>query len=111
MSGNTQHLLHLLMDQHEDQAVQMDRGLGPAPECSLVGGAVSVSLRGHRLVDSGGLLVVSLTPLTFSLPSPTLLRGSASSTRFMAMSFCGYLVLTLDEASQETVMLGSCLHA
>jgi hypothetical protein len=37
-------------------------GLGLADTCYLVGGSVSVSPHGPRLVDSIGLLVVSMTP-------------------------------------------------
>jgi hypothetical protein len=40
--------------------------------CSLVGGSVSMSLYGPRLVDSVGFLVVSLTPLTPSILPPHL---------------------------------------
>jgi hypothetical protein len=52
-------------------------GLGPAPSCSLVGGSVSVSPNGLKLVDSVGLLVVS--SLASSVPSPTLPQDSPSS--------------------------------
>ena len=44
--------------------------------CSLVVGPISVSLYGPRLVDSVGLLVVSLTPLICSLLPPTLPQDS-----------------------------------
>jgi hypothetical protein len=37
--------------------------LGLSHACSLIGGSVSVSSYGPRLVDSVGLLVVPLTPL------------------------------------------------
>jgi hypothetical protein len=45
-------------------------GLGPTPECSLAGGSVYVSPHGPRLVNSAGLPVVSLTPLTLSILPP-----------------------------------------
>ena len=51
-------------------------GPGPASACSLVGGPVSVSPHGPRLVGSVGLLVVSLTPLICSLLPPTLPQDS-----------------------------------
>jgi hypothetical protein len=38
--------------------------LGPANLCSLVGGSISVSSHGPRLVRSIGLLTLSLTPPT-----------------------------------------------
>jgi hypothetical protein len=45
--------------------------LDPVPVCSLVGGLVSVSSHGPKLVDFVGL-VVFLTPLTHSILSPRL---------------------------------------
>ena len=45
---------------------------GPASVCSLVGGSDSVSPHEPRLVDSVGLLEVSLTPSACSILSPTL---------------------------------------
>jgi hypothetical protein len=52
-------------------------GLGPAHTCSLVGGLVFVSPHQPRLVDSVGLLVVSLT----LPPSGSLTSSPHSSTR------------------------------
>ena len=74
-------------------------GLGPAPACSLVGGSVSLSSHVFRLVDTIGLLVVSLTPPAPSLLSPTL------PDVWLWVCICFHLLL--DEASQEIVMLGS----
>ena len=48
--------------------------LGPAPVRSLVGGSVYMSSHKPRLVDSVGLLVVSLTP-----PAPSVLLLTPSS--------------------------------
>jgi hypothetical protein len=47
--------------------------------CSLVGGSVSVSPYGSRLVDSVGFLVISLTYLTSTILSPPLLKDFPSS--------------------------------
>ena len=47
--------------------------LGPAPACSLVGGSVPGSTYGPRLVNSIGLLVVSLNP------TPTLSQDPPST--------------------------------
>lgn len=85
-------------------------GPGPAHACSLVGSSVSVS--SHGLVASVGPLVVSLTPLAGSnwlSLSPTLPRDSSSTTCCLAVGLCICFHPLLDEASQETVMLGSCL--
>ena len=52
-------LIHLLWNPHEHQVghlLQMCRGLGPAPLCSLIDGPVAVSLRGPRLVNSAVFL-------------------------------------------------------
>ena len=55
-------------------------GLGLAHTCSLIGGLVSVSPLGPRLVDSVDFFVVFLTPLTPSILLPTLLQNSRSFT-------------------------------
>ena len=75
----------LLGGRHEDQAahIWICRGWGPAPECSLVGGSVSVSLHGPRLVDSVGLPEVSLIPLVPSLP-----QQSSYTTWYLAVGLC-----------------------
>ena len=83
-------------------------GLGPDPAFSRIGMPGSVSPHGPRLVDSGDLLV-SLTP------SKILTSISHSSTRLSRLCLmfdvsCLCLHLLLDEASQETVKLGSCLQ-
>ena len=65
---------------------------------------------GLRLDDPVGLFVVSLTPLAFSRVSLTLHK----TCKLYLMFGCGSLHLLpsdLDEASQETVMLGSRLQA
>ena len=54
-------------------------GLSPAL-VFLVVGSVSVSHHGPRLVDSKGLLLVSLTPLAGSILFPTLPQDSPSTT-------------------------------
>ena len=87
------------------------RDLCPAPVCSLVGGTISVRPHGPRLVDSVGFLVVSLPapPGSFvSLALPQVFLGSA---RGLPVGLCICHRLLLGEASQETVMLGSCLQA
>ena len=54
-------------------------GLGPVHVCSLVGVSVSVRPYGSRLVDSVGLLVMSLTRPAHSIFLSTLPQGSLSS--------------------------------
>ena len=54
--------------------------LDPEHACSLVGSSVSVSPHGYRLVDSVGLLVVSLTSLASSVLSVTLPQDFLRST-------------------------------
>lgn len=53
----------------------MCRGLGPAPACSLISGAGSVSPHGPGLVDSVGLQVVPLVTVTCSPLFPILPRN------------------------------------
>jgi len=55
------------------------RGLGPAHAYSLVGGSVSESSHGPRLVGSVGLPVVSMTPPTPSILLQVLLQDSPNS--------------------------------
>jgi hypothetical protein len=76
-------------------------GLGPTHACSLVGGSVSVSPQGLRLLDSVGLLVMSLTSPALSILSPTLPHDSLSSAWCLAVGLCICLHPLLDEASQE----------
>lgn len=56
------------------------RGLRPAPICSLVGGLVFVNPYEPSLVDSVGLLVVTLATLAPSVLTPILPQVSPSST-------------------------------
>jgi len=53
--------------------------LDPSHACSLVGGLVSVSPYGPRLVDSVGFLAMSLIPLALSNLPPCLQQASPSS--------------------------------
>jgi hypothetical protein len=62
-------------------------GLDPASTCSLVCGSVSVSPHGPRLVDSVGLLVVSLTPLAQAILFSTLPQDPLK----LLMFICGSL--------------------
>jgi hypothetical protein len=78
---------------------------------SMVGGSVSVSPHEPKLVDSVGLLEVSLTPLTDSILYATLPQVSLRSTWCLAVDLCTCLYSLLDEASQLAVVLGSCLQA
>jgi hypothetical protein len=74
---------HLFRVYHEHKAahlLRICRGLGLALACSLVGGPGSVRLHDFRLVDSVGLLVVSLTPPACQLLSLTLPQDSPGST-------------------------------
>ena len=79
--------------------------------CSLVSDPASMSPHAPRLVDSVGLLKVSLTHLACSILFPTLPIDSPFSTFCLAVGPYICLHLVLDVASQETVMLGSCLQA
>ena len=59
-------MLQLLGDLHKDNTAYLlqmaGEGLSEAHACSLVFSLVSVSSHAPRLVDSVGLLLVSLTP-------------------------------------------------
>lgn len=79
--------------------------LGPALTCSLVGGSVPVSTHGPRLVDSVGLLVMLLTPLTHSVLSPTLSQDASNSAWCLAVCVCICLHQLKSEASLK-VLLG-----
>jgi hypothetical protein len=78
---------HLLREPHEDQAAHLLKCKRPslAHECSLVGGSVSVSPYGPRLVYSVGLLMVSMTPLTPAILFPHSSIDSLSSTLCLAV--------------------------
>jgi len=65
-------------------------GLGLVHACSLVGGSVSVSPHRSRLVDSLGLLVVSLIPLGSLNSSPD---SSTELPELCLMFSCGSLHL------------------
>jgi hypothetical protein len=55
---------------------ELHMGLGPDHACSLVGGSVSGSPQGSRLVNSVGLLIESLSPLGSSIVPPSLPQDS-----------------------------------
>jgi hypothetical protein len=63
-------------------------GLGPESVCSLVGGSVSGSSQGCRLVETAGL-PVGLPSLSapFFLPL-TLSQGSPNSAQWLALTIC-----------------------
>ena len=65
--------LQLLSCIYEDQVAHLLQiwEVGTDPRCSLVGGLVSVSTHGPKLVESLGLLVVSLPLLACAILSPT----------------------------------------
>lgn len=63
---------------------------------------------GPRLVDSVGLLVVSLSHLTQSYPA-TLFQDSLSSNCYLVLVLSICFPQLLDEASKQTVILRSCL--
>jgi hypothetical protein len=79
-------------------------------ECSLIGGSVSVSPHVFRLVDSVCLLVLTLIPPVCLFLSLTLLWESRISDWCLAVGLCNCFHQLLDEASQEAVMLSSCLQ-
>ena len=66
---------------------------------SLVGGSVSVSPYGPRLVDSVGFLVVSLTPLAPTILPAWLLQDSPSSSYCLSVGLCICFHPLLDETS------------
>jgi len=78
------------------------------PSCSLVGGSISISPYEPRLRDSIDILIAFLTPLT-CLILPLLFHNK--TLQYLAVDLCLCLHLLLDEASQKTAMLGSCLQA
>ena len=63
----------MLGDSHEDQAAHVLQILGPVPACSLVGGSVSVSTQEPRLIDSVGLLAMSLILMACLFLFPTVI--------------------------------------
>jgi hypothetical protein len=84
----------------------MYRSLSPAFAYSLVGGSVSVGPHRPRLVDSVGLFVVSLTP-HFTQFYPRLFHKTPDVWHGSLHLFLS----TVDEASQEVVILGPSLQA
>jgi hypothetical protein len=84
------------------------KGLGPAHAQSLVVVSVSVSPHGLRLAYSVGLLVLFSIPPASSVFLLTFAQDSLSSAYCLAVSLCICFHQLLDEASQETAMLGSC---
>lgn len=110
--------LHLLEDPHEEQAAHLPQ-MCREPRSShrmLLGWWFSLwepphPRHGLRLVDSVGFIVVSLTPLAPSILSP---HHFTRNPKLRLMFDCGLCICfhqLLDEASQETVMLGSYLQA
>jgi len=85
-------------------------GLGPTPACSLDNAPGSVMLQGSSLVDSVGLLVMSLTPQTCLLLFSTLPQDSPWYACCLAVGVSICLHPVIVEASQETVMVGSCFQ-
>ena len=83
--------------------------LGLAPACSLVGGLVSVSPYGPRLVDCVGFSWCS-GPLWPTQSYPPVFHRTLKLP-LMFGYLCVHFHPLLDEDSQETVMLGSCLEA
>lgn len=88
----------------------MGRGPSPFCACSLVGGSVSLSPYGPKLVDSVGVLVVFLTSLASLILPPHLPQNSVSSTYCLALGLCLSVYQFLYEASLMRVMFGSCLQ-
>jgi hypothetical protein len=80
-------------------------GLGLSHTCSLVGGSVSMSPYGLRLVDSIWFSYIVLDPSgSFNPPVPP-------SQDFLTFSYVSLMFpQLLGKASQRTVMLGSCLQ-
>ena len=83
-------------------------GLDSAPTRSLVGGAGSGNPHGPRLVDSVALLLVSSCDVHFY---PTLFHKTSQilpDIWLWDLCICPHLLL--DEATQGTIVLGSCLQ-
>ena len=83
--------------------------LGLSHAHSLIGGAVSVSPYGPRLVDSVGFPVMSLTSGSFNFSSPFFTRFTCSVYFLGVYLFVFFFFFNqlLGEASQVIVMLGS----
>lgn len=82
-------------------------GLDPSHPCFLFGYSVYVAFGGSKLVNSVGLLVVSLAFLAPSILPPSHSQDSPSFVYCLDICIC--LHQLLDKASQMTVMLGTCL--
>lgn len=98
-------LFHLLGYPHEGQfahLLQIIGSLGPTPACSWVGNLVSMSPHRPKLVNTVGLLVVSLTLPSCLTLSPTLPQDFPSSAWYLAVGLW---------VSKEIVILGFSLQA
>ena len=85
--------------------------LGLSPVYSLVDSSVSVSSHDPRLFDYVGILVMSLIPLAHSILSAHPPSRLSELCFCLTVDICICFPLLLDEAFQQTTMLGSCLQA
>ena len=101
-------------DTHGDHAAHLLHICrGPRPNTWMLHGcgSISVSTHGPGLVDSIGLLVVSLIPLAPSVLLSILTEDSLSCYWCLAMALCICFYQLLDEGYQKTVIQGSCLES
>ena len=84
--------------------------MSPAVICSSVGGSVSESCQGFRLVDSVGLPVEFLSCSGPSILLP-IFHKSPDLWPVFGCGICICFCQLLGRASQRTVMLSSCLQA
>ena len=86
--------------------LQMCRGVIPTPVCSLEGVQGSVSPHGPMLVDPVGIL----GPSDLRTSIPNISKEPPGSACCLVVGPCICLQLLLDETSEETAVLGSCLQ-
>jgi hypothetical protein len=89
----------------------MCRDHGPVHVCSLVGGLVSGSCKGSRLVNTAGLPIGFPSSSVPSVLSLTLPQGPPTSVQWLAVSIYICLSQLLVVFLKRTVMLGSCLQS
>ena len=95
---------------HEKTKLNICGSLGPAPTWTLVGGSVSMSPHGLRLIESVSLLWC-LWPLQITQLYPQHFHKIPLSPPWsLAAGLCICFHLLIDEVSQETAMLGSYLE-
>ena len=85
------------------------RGRNPDHVCSFIGGSISESSQGSKLVDSFGFLGEFLSHAGHLLLPPTFPQESPTSFHCLAVGVCIYFYQMLGRTSQWKVMIGFCL--